>query len=774
MGMYKLLYFAAFYLLLMVPEDANAQKRWDGEAGNGDWNDEKNWYPDGLPDSSTNVILDNSIVLSSYTVKISSDTSSVKLYSLTIQASPNVSITLEIPKTNKATPAMSIFANKLSIIIGKGGILINKSTAVAGNTLLMNGKIRIENGGKYSHQTVRGNAYIITKLESILGTEKGMVEFDVPGNATYPISLSGRQYGSIWLNSSNKERRTYTGTGINDLMIKGDLIINDSVNFNSSLTGNIYLSGNLSNKGTAFIKPSTADSVKRELVFIGDSAEFYSSGSLLLGEFFNGIRLKKGTLELKSSIQVDRSTCTFTVDPYTRLMMDTFFVYGTGQFKTDSNAVLGIASPDGISMIPSNGNIRTIQKNISPKTSFIFYGSHEQVTGSAFPSLISSLYINKNNGSLRLSLPLAVNDSLLLSKGILRTSATESLNLRGIAYSKTINQYGWTCGNDSSFIVGPLSITNKIPDIFFPVGNEGVFAPMNIKFRNTTNRTTEVEYITAQKPNSIDLQPPLRSLDKKGYWNLRIDDQAETVIDKAIVELGISSQQTNALFNPPSIAMAETVASLWTITENCSYDPVNTIVSGTIPLKDLVLSTGSTQEEILALKRIDLTYIKDDRAVLLTWTISGDINFKDMYIEKSIDGVIYHRIHEHTDFEYRFNQYQKKTILNPNRASYFRIVCRDETDTKIISNIICVKNEKGNDLLFPNPADYEMKIRVTDNAEKRIPAIQVIDMTGRIIHVVATKNGNMLSINTSGLPRGSYRLIIHLGTVKKIYRFMRN
>ncbi|MFN5421867.1 MAG: T9SS type A sorting domain-containing protein [bacterium] len=777
MGLWKLASIGILYFLSLNIHQANAQKKWDGEAGDGSWNSERNWFPDGVPDSSEAVTLDNTIITSSYTVTISSDTTTVKLHSLIIHPSNGISITMEIPKSNKAVPALSVFSNKLSITIAKAGLLINKSDAVAGNTILMNGKIRIEDGGRYSHQTQRGNAYIITKLVSSPGTEKGVVEFDIPGNASYPISISGRQYGSLWLNSGNKEKRIYTGSGNNDLMIRGDLIINDSVSFNSSLTGNIFLSGNINNKGILSIFPSTADSANRELIFNGDSSEYYSGGALLLNEHFNLMRLKKGVLYLKSSIQIDKSTSSFVVDSHARLMMDTFCVYGIGEFRTESDAIVGIASPEGISNNSSKGNIRSVQKNISQKTSFIFYGEQKQVTGSSFPSSIACLEINKKRGDLSLSSPLLINDSLILSRGIIRSSDSEPLELMGIAYSKEINQYGWPCGSDSSFIDGPLRMrSNKTLNRYFPIGKGQSFSPMKIQFADTINKTIEAEYIDAIKVSLNNILPPLKSVANNGYWRIKTIDDVDTTIQTMVVQLGIPPQQHSNLLNQPVVVIGDTVASTWKIIENSVYDQTNNTASGKISMKETILAVGSTQEEILLDKRIDLSYRKDDQLIILMWNMQGDIQFKNMLIEKSIDGIRYATSYQYTDRPRQINQhqYEKKIMPEAHRTTYFRIVCQDETDTKIMSNIICIKEQKRSDLPYPNPVYDEMSVGIPENQEKRAQDVQVIDMAGRIIPVDVSMNRNMVRINTSKLPKGLYRLIIPLGKEKKIYSFVRN
>ncbi len=39
-----------------------AQKKWDGGGNNNQWNNDQNWFPDGIPVASDSVVLDNAFV----------------------------------------------------------------------------------------------------------------------------------------------------------------------------------------------------------------------------------------------------------------------------------------------------------------------------------------------------------------------------------------------------------------------------------------------------------------------------------------------------------------------------------------------------------------------------------------------------------------------------------------------------------------------------------------------------------------------------------------
>jgi hypothetical protein len=765
-----------FQFLSLLLNEADAQKRWDGEAGDGSWNSETNWSPNGVPDSTDLLLFDNFIIPISYTITLPSGANQIKLSALSIQPFPGQSITLIIPETNTAVPAINLSSAQQSITICNRGNLINRSGAVAGNTIQMNGKIRIENGGKYSHQTLRGNAYIITKNEVVAGTELGTIEFDVPGAASYPISVSGKQYGSLHLISSTQEKRNYLGSGNNDLTIRGNLMVEGSTQFNSTLNSNIYINGNLSISGTLSLSPSVADTTNRELIFLGDSSSFFSTGSLVLGAHFRNIRIQKGTLWLKSAIRFSHASSAFIVGSSARVMLDTTCIVGEGLFKSDSAAVLGIASPDGISVDSSKGNIRTAQQVFSPKTSFMFYGDQEQVSGTGYPSSVSSLEINKTNGNLRLTSPLEISDSLRLSSGRILSSIESPLYLTGIICADGINQYGWAGGNNKSFIDGPFRSKSTIQgEAYFPIGKNEVFAPLKIQFKNGISGELEVEYHnTTTAINNKLLLPPLKSINNKEYWDIKSTSQLDTTSANESIILSLRPTHHYNTTNHPFIVRADSLKGEWSLLANSAYDSLSSTIASAMYLRDGVYSTGSMQEEILGAQRINLSFKKDKQQATLEWNIQDHI-LEKFIIEKSADAIKFNAIGQH---DVAMNQTERRFIrkinLDENQDAYFRIEGIDVLDKQVLSNVVFIRGQKNFSLLYPNPTSKELTIRMSDQIKRRKADIQVMDNFGRAIPISILFNNNLMKINIAHLARGLYRLIVIADGKKEVYPFIKS
>src|SRR5690349_15825326 len=81
---------------------------WDGEGADGLWNNAVNWSGNVLPSPVEDVILDNSVVMTNYTVSLPGGNSNITIRSLVINPQGIFSITLLLPATNTADPGISV------------------------------------------------------------------------------------------------------------------------------------------------------------------------------------------------------------------------------------------------------------------------------------------------------------------------------------------------------------------------------------------------------------------------------------------------------------------------------------------------------------------------------------------------------------------------------------------------------------------------------------------------------------------------------------------
>lgn len=238
---------AACVFLLSAISVIAQQKKWDGGGGDSLFTTAANWVDDVVPLATDSILLDNSIVSSSYVVLLPSGNIGVGFSFLKIQPGFSSAISFLIPKTNTAIPALNCSGG---IVLEEGARLQNSSGAASGNAISLTDSLYVFNGASYIHNTDIGHASLITRLASAFGTENGTVEFNVPGTASYTLSVSNRIYGNLILNATaSGGARTYISTGVNPLLIKGNCILNAGATYSLNFSGEFSIQKSLQVNG---------------------------------------------------------------------------------------------------------------------------------------------------------------------------------------------------------------------------------------------------------------------------------------------------------------------------------------------------------------------------------------------------------------------------------------------------------------------------------------------------------------------------------------------
>lgn len=230
-------------LMMLHTKFLGAQKKWDGGGGDNQWTTAANWTDDIIPVSTDDVLLDNVSLAGSYLVQLPN--SAVIINTLTITPALTDSIKLLLPVTNTVIPAFSITGSG-GMVINDRGVFINSSGGSPGVAIVVIDSVKIYNGGRFVHKTSNSHASYVSRLSRAPGTEKGIFEFDVPGAASYTISLSGRTYGTLELSSSAAGgSKSYLSNGITTANIRGDFSIRTGVNYSLDFTGDLMVLGSL-------------------------------------------------------------------------------------------------------------------------------------------------------------------------------------------------------------------------------------------------------------------------------------------------------------------------------------------------------------------------------------------------------------------------------------------------------------------------------------------------------------------------------------------------
>lgn len=718
------------------------QKKWDGGGGDSLWNNPNNWQPNGIPDSSDNVILDNQWILSDYHVLLPDSMVTSNAYSIRIQPSQGSQINLIIPSTNTAAPALSLSALDTAIYIGDRGSLLNNAGASAGNPIVLVGKFKIANGGKYIHQTLRGNALLISNLVADPETEKGIFEFNVPGNSAYTISASGRTFGSLVLNGQTTTRKTYTSSGSNKLTIQGDFIIQEQAGFSSSLTNTISVAGALNVMGRLYLNPVSGDTAGRNLV-TGSSDQLIS----ISGLFNQGIHFRKWIIQgkckfLNSTVQLDQTSGIIQFTSGSSVDLGTSIIKGLGTVTVDSNARIASAAPT----IAGNDSLSTLQTakiEIHHQADFSCYGPNEQSIGERFPNKISSLSIEKSMNNLKLVHSLTVSDSLLLKKGIINLPDTSVIRLGD--YTDP--------GNDSSFIAGGVLQSSKRREFLFPTGIDSIFAPVRI-ISDTgiiTQLKIKVDWLSLlDTPQTTHL--PVEKITGTICWTISTPDTTQSGIS---AQLEIQPYQIESLH---CIAALDVVDNTWKLAQNSKVNPNSNKLSANIKLIPYGRFTiGQLTQHALPLNSIFLKKINTRDEIILQWTVNDDENAQYYIIDQSKDGIHFEMKDSTVSIKDKGQVIYRKTLKNAQKQTlFFRVIGVDIDGKRYYSNIIHVQPVVLKTGLFPNPSSDQLHI----TTNQKIISMKIIRSDGMVVGVPPIHNEKGYSISVASLPIGNYFLWI--------------
>ncbi|MFI5131588.1 MAG: hypothetical protein ACHQFX_16420, partial [Chitinophagales bacterium] len=486
--------------LIFVSCLLKAQKSWDGGGDGFSWSDATNWMPDGVPIATDNVLLDNSIFLANYTVILPSTAVTTSVNSLTITPAAGIVIQLNIPIANTANPGLNVTGPGDALVLNDRAILMNSTGVGAGLVgLAITNTFRINNGGKYVHNNVRGNATIVSQLSTAAGTETGIVEFDVPTLAGYTVSLSGRNYGTLIFSAvAAGGPRVYTGNGAGVLTVRGDFILNSDATLTSAMTANINIAGNLTLSGNLDNSPGPGVT-GRSIIFNGTSNQVISGlGNFTFGANFRNIEVNPAaTVTLQRGIILSNIGNTFIINPSGTLQMAAYVISGAGSFQLLTGGLLGIGSPDGITNAPTLvGNVQTATRAFPSAAVYEYNGAVgvTQVTGDGLPASISGiLKINTKAGlgttGVTLTQTTIVTNELILLEGKLTTGMSNLLSIGPGA----ITTAAYT---DISFVNGILRKTGNNA-YRFPVGKGVTIHPAHLSMVGAPFDVYNVEYFQA-------------------------------------------------------------------------------------------------------------------------------------------------------------------------------------------------------------------------------------------------------------------------------------
>jgi uncharacterized repeat protein (TIGR02543 family) len=335
-----------------------ATKTWTGGGDGISWNDGANWSGGTAPGSGDQVLLENSVVGTSYQVDLPSGSTSTQVVRLSIAPTPGRTITVTLPSGNTADPGLRVgdgLAATDDIILNAGAVLINASGSATGNGIETNttgnGTVRINNGARYVHASTRSPNGVAPVLSTVAGTENGEFEYDIPGTGVVNVAASGRTYGNLTLTRS-AGAATYGSLGTSPLTVRGMLRINGGVTYAPAMTGAINLFGNVLDLGAGFTvlasQPVAFKAAGTQVVSGPGGMSLGGASSVQAGTMLEvaGPFTVNGTMTVDGTLQVDQAAVMGGTGTYG---------YGAGGTLAFSSTTAAIPVDGTSSYWPSSG-----------------------------------------------------------------------------------------------------------------------------------------------------------------------------------------------------------------------------------------------------------------------------------------------------------------------------------------------------------------------------------------------------------------------------------
>ncbi len=717
-----------------------AQKKWDGGGNDSLWSNPLNWHPDGVPTPTDTVVLNNQWTPHSYHVYFPPGLVTSHAFSLSIEPSSSYQISVTLPNTNTGVPGLVLYAGDTALTLNNKSIFYNVSGAAAGNAIQLTGKVMIKNGGKYVHQTQRGNALIIANLVTSTETERGVFELNVPGNSAYTLSASGRNFGSLVLSGQNSSRKTYTSSGSNQLTIRGDLLINEQATFSSSLTNNIIVSGDMTIKGRLYLNPISSDTVGRCLITNGSNHKIEVSGQFNQGPHFRKWVID-GNYQLQhSNINIDHADGKLHIQSGSILDFGLSTIKGSGEFISDSNCNF---LSSAVSIIGSDtlANIQTERLNLHPDVYFTCYGSSQQATGNKFPAVIGKLKIEKNQNNVFLTKSITISDSLLLMNGKLISLDTSSISI--LRYCNL--------GNEKSYFTGRINHLSKHSTLLFPLGKGNLYTPIEIIRITEASQSYEIAIDSLNATlNSYPTLHPIQQLSSPFYWTVNTHQQRNMWEQAELIFINQSNSQYDC------IVTLDKLTNQWILPSgNNTNDSLLAITLDTSAT--LLFTLGKLSPQVLPLSSISLHKKRNGEALLLTWKVDDDENAMFYLIESSSNGSAYNITDTIMSIKQKGSHTYSKTIKIPiSKSCFYRIKGIDADGRIITSNIVAVQTQHNNVQLFPNPSRDDVFLKTNETIRKLI----LINTHGDVKSVRYEIDGELLKISVKDIMRGYYFLVL--------------
>lgn len=289
----------------------------------------------------------------------------------------------------------------------------------------------------------------------------------------------------------------------------------------------------------------------------------------------------------------------------------------------------------------------------------------------------------------------------------------------------------------------PLTITPSEKSVFIASASQGA----------TANGTLNGTALTAsQKLISVDAMWDINRLFGANSCTLNLAWPA------SLEGTNFSSYTNN------QIGIGQYLSNTWGLNTGSGDNTLNTATASFTSFTSF--GVGAIGNTLLPVKLFNLKATLLNNNVLISWSVSNEIDVHKYEIERSIDGRTFNKQGEILAFNNNAHNYEYISNNGFIGNCYFRVVCINKNGLKSYSQILKVSSQNKLSLsVYPNPTNKSIVVAGLATGE----VIQISDVLGKVMYTT-TAIAQSQVIETAQLNNGMYFLkVISLdGTLKKI------
>lgn len=364
------------------------------------------------------------------------------------------------------------------------------------------------------------------------------------------------------------------------------------------------------------------------------------------------------------------------------------------------------------------------------------------IDGAAGTLTLDDMEQNKTANTTTLLIPVTVTGDLIMTNGIISTTAVNLLTLTDNATA--------TSGTSTSYVDGPMK---KIGDdaFVFPVGDGNYWARLGISAPATSTDAYTAQYFAAAYSNTTNMAanpaPALNNVSTIEHWTC----DRTTGSSSVTVTLYWENASRSVINNyTPDLVVAHWNGSAWENNGQSAINPGNPgdITSNSASSFGTFTFGSLSGSNPLPIELLHFTAtLNDDNKVDLDWATAVEINNDFFEVERTTDGITYETVAtvDGSGTSSQQHSYDAVDRFPKSGVSYYRLKQTDENGHSTYSELQMISYEpkmEGAISVYPNPGDgTALTVNVPALAGEKI-AVTIYGADGKTAHVVNVVAGN--------------------------------